>query len=179
MNEFSVQHDSGPIRHCGSAIEENFQCDIRRLRREDSMAKIKHIAVATQDPEKTARFYKEVFGMREIAKINSPGASGFHLTDGEINFAVLKFKNDQTAGVPQGKEYIGLHHIGFEVESIEEADKRLRAAGAPIRDDINDALGLGKEQASHINAEVKYGAPDGVIIDISQTGWTGTAKHPR
>jgi catechol 2,3-dioxygenase-like lactoylglutathione lyase family enzyme len=31
------------------------------------MAKIKHIAVATQDPEKTAPFYKEVFGMREIA----------------------------------------------------------------------------------------------------------------
>ena len=28
------------------------------------MAKIKHIAVATQDPEKTAQFYKEVFGMR-------------------------------------------------------------------------------------------------------------------
>jgi hypothetical protein len=32
---------------------------------------------------------------------------------------VLKFKNDQTAGVPAGKEYTGLHHIGFEVESIE------------------------------------------------------------
>jgi len=83
------------------------------------MAKIKHIAIATQDPEKTAQFYKEVFGLREIAKINSPGATGFHLTDGDINFAVLKFKNDQTAGVPQGKEYCGLHHIGFEVDSIE------------------------------------------------------------
>jgi catechol 2,3-dioxygenase-like lactoylglutathione lyase family enzyme len=143
------------------------------------MAKIKHIAVATQDPEKTAQFYKEVFGMREIAKINSPGATGFHLTDGDINFAILKFKNDQTAGVPQGKEYTGLHHIGFEVDSIEELDKNLKAAGAPIRDDINDALGLGKGQPSHVNAEVKYGAPDGVIIDISETGWAGTAKHPR
>ena len=69
------------------------------------MAKIKHITIATQDPETTAQFYKEVFGLREIAKINSPGVTGFHLTDGDINFAVLKFKNDQTAGVPQGKEY--------------------------------------------------------------------------
>ena len=143
------------------------------------MAKIKHIAVATQDPEKTAQFYKEVFGLREIAKINSPGASGFHLTDGDINFAILKFKNDETAGVPQGKSYAGLHHIGFEVESIEAVDKKLTAAGAPIRDDINTALGLGKRQPSHVNAEVKYGAPDGVIIDISETGWAGTAKHPR
>lgn len=143
------------------------------------MAKIKHIAIATQDPEKTAQFYKEVFGLREIAKINSPGASGFHLTDGDINFAVLKFKNDQTAGVPQGKEYTGLHHIGFEVDSIEAVDKKLAGAGAPIRDDINQALGLGRNLASHINAEVKYSAPDGVIIDISETGWAGTAKHPR
>ena len=143
------------------------------------MAKIKRIAVATQDPEKTARFYKEVCGMRKIAKINSPGATGFHLTDGDINFAVLKFKNDQTAGVAQGKEYIGLHHIGFEVDSIDETDKKLRGAGAPIRDDINDALGLGKGRPAHVNAEVKYGAPDGVIIDISETGWAGTAKHPR
>lgn len=143
------------------------------------MAKIKHIAIATQDPEKTAQFYKEVFGLREIAKINSPGATGFHLTDGDINFAVLKFKNDQTAGVPQGKEYCGLHHIGFEVDSIEAVDKKLAGAGAPIRDDINQALGLGRNLASHVNAEVKYSAPDGVIIDISETGWAGTAKHPR
>ncbi len=143
------------------------------------MAKIKHIAIATQDPEKTAQFYKEVLGLREIAKIDSPGASGFHLTDGDINFAVLKFKNDATAGVPQGKDYTGLHHIGFEVDSVETIDKKLSAAGAPIRDDINDALGLGKNKPSRVNAEVKYGAPDGVIIDISETGWAGTAKHPR
>ena len=143
------------------------------------MAKIKHIAIATQDPEKTAQFYKEVFGLKEIAKINSPGATGFHLTDGDINFAVLKFKNDQTAGVPQGKEYCGLHHIGFEVDSIEAVDKKLAGAGAPIREDINEALGLGRSLPSHVNAEVKYSAPDGVIIDISETGWAGTAKHPR
>lgn len=143
------------------------------------MAKIKHIAISTQDPEATAKFYIEVFGMREIAKINSPGAVGFHLTDGDINFAVLKFKNDQTAGVPQGKEFTGLHHIGFEVDSIETVDKKLSAAGAPIRNDINGALGLGRNLPSHVNAEVKYSAPDGVIIDISETGWAGTAKHPR
>ena len=143
------------------------------------MAKIKHIAIATQDPEKTARFYIDVFGLKEIAKINSPGATGFHLTDGDINFAILKFKNDQTAGVPQGKDYTGLHHVGFEVDSIEEAERKLSAAGAPIRNDINESLGLRKGQPAHVNVELKYSAPDGVIIDISETGWAGTARHPR
>ncbi len=143
------------------------------------MAKIKHIAIATQDPDKTAQFYINVFGLKEIAKINSPGATGYHLTDGDINLAVLKFKNDQTAGMPQDKEYTGLHHIGFEVDSISEVDKKLNAAGAPIRTDINDALGLGKGLPSHVNAEVKYSAPDSVTFDISETGWAGTARHPR
>ena len=143
------------------------------------MAKIRHIAIATQDPDKTAKFYIEVFGLREIAKINSPGALGYHLTDGDINFAILKFKNDQTAGVPAGKEYTGLHHIGFEVDKLSDVDKKLAAAGAPIRHDINEALGLGRELPAHMNVEVKYGGPDGVIIDVSETGWAGTARHPR
>ena len=39
------------------------------------MAKIKHIALSTQDPDKTARFYIDVFGMKEIGKINNPNAS--------------------------------------------------------------------------------------------------------
>ena len=143
------------------------------------MPKIKHIAIASQDPDNTAKFYIEVFGLREIAKINSPGAIGYHLTDGDINLAILKFKNDQTAGVPQGKEYSGLHHIGFEVDSLSEIDKQLSAAGAPIRDDINEVLGFGKGRPSQINAEVKYGAPDGVIIDVSETGWAGTSRQPR
>jgi hypothetical protein len=27
--------------------------------------------------------------------------------------------------------------------------------------------------------EVKYSGPDGVIIDVSETGWAGTSRHPR
>ena len=33
------------------------------------MPKIKHIAIATQDIDRTAGFYKDVFGLREIAKL--------------------------------------------------------------------------------------------------------------
>ena len=64
------------------------------------MGKIKHIAIATQDPDKAAQFYIDVFGLKQIAKINSPGATGYMLSDGDINMALLKFKNDQVAGIP-------------------------------------------------------------------------------
>ncbi len=50
------------------------------------MGKIKHIAIATQDPDKTAKFYTAVFGLKEIAKINSSGATGYHLSDGANHF---------------------------------------------------------------------------------------------
>ena len=32
------------------------------------MARIKHIAIRTPDPEKTAAFYKEVFGLQEVGQ---------------------------------------------------------------------------------------------------------------
>src|SRR5262245_26211621 len=34
--------------------------------KETPMVKIKHIAIRTPDPEKTAAFYKEVFGLKEV-----------------------------------------------------------------------------------------------------------------
>jgi glyoxylase I family protein len=138
------------------------------------MPKLKHIALSTQDVEATARFYIQVFGMKEIGKIDDPGTRGCFLTDGDINLAILNFKNDAAAGVERGKGYSGVHHIGFQVESLEEIALKLRAAGAARRDDVNQALGVGHGRQQHGNVEVKYGGPDGVMLDVSETGWMGT-----
>ena len=146
------------------------------------MAKIKHIALSTQDPEKTARFYVDVFGMKQIGRVDHPAVSGFFLTDGDLNLAVLNFKNDAVAGVERGREFSGLHHIGFQVDSLEEIALRLAAAGSARRDDVNDALGVGRgdRQANSDgkrrgNVEVKYNGPDGVMVDVSETGWVGAS----
>ena len=138
------------------------------------MPQIKHIAIATQDADATAKFYTEVFGMREIAKLDSPNASGYYLSDGNINLAILDFKNDQVTGPEYGTGFSGIHHIGFEVESLEEIAEKLQNAGSNPRDDINQALGVGMGGPAHANVEVKYSGPNGEIIDVSQTGWVGT-----
>src|SRR5215470_10642999 len=57
--------------------------------KEGSMAKIRHIAIATQNEEETAKFYMDVFGLRQVGKINIPAVSGYFLTDGDINVAIL------------------------------------------------------------------------------------------
>ena len=107
------------------------------------MAKIKHIALSTQDVDKTAAFYINVFGMKEIARIDSPNARGYYLSDGDLNLAILNFKNDAVAGVERGKEWSGIHHIGFQVESLEAIAEKLAAVGSEPRHDVNEALGVG------------------------------------
>jgi catechol 2,3-dioxygenase-like lactoylglutathione lyase family enzyme len=137
------------------------------------MAKIKHIALTTQDPDATAKFYIDVFGMKEVGKIDNPNTRGYFLTDGDLNLAILKFKNDAVAGVERGKDWTGIHHFGFQVESLESIAEKLAAVGAQPRDDINVALGVGGS-GRYANVEVKYTGPDGVTVDVSETGWVGT-----
>ena len=138
------------------------------------MPKLKHIAITTHDVEGTAKFYVEVFGMKEIAKIDDPGTTGCFLSDGDVNLAILNFKNDAAAGVERGKRFTGIHHIGFEVEDLATIAEKLAAAGSKRRDDVNAALGVGGGHRKH-NVEVKYSGPDGVMIDVSETGWVGTS----
>jgi len=140
------------------------------------MAKIKHIALSTQDVDKTAAFYVNVFGMKEIARIDSPNARGYYLSDGDLNLAILNFKNDAVAGVERGKDWSGIHHIGFQVESLEAIAEKLAAVGSEPRHDINEALGVGPgNDHRYGNVEVKYIGPDGVTVDVSETGWVGTS----
>ena len=138
------------------------------------MAQIKHIAIATQDAAKTAKFYVDVFGLRQIAVLDGENAKGFYLSDGNINLAILDFQNDQVAGAERGKDYSGIHHIGFEVENLEEIAKRMEAANSEPRDDINQALHISMGGPNTGNVEFKYSGPDGVIIDVSETAWVGT-----
>ncbi len=137
------------------------------------MPKIKHIALATQDVDKTARFYIEVFSMKEVGRIDDPGTRGCFLTDGEINLAILNFKNDAAAGVECGKGDSGIHHIGFQVDSLDAIAEQLTQAGSRRREDVDQALGVGGRQP-HGNVEVKYAGPDGIMLDVSETGWVGT-----
>jgi glyoxylase I family protein len=143
--------------------------------REDSMAKIKHIALSTQDPDGTARFYVDVFGLKQIGRIDKPGVRGYYLSDGDINVAILNFKTDAAAGAERGKGFSGIHHIGFQVESLDAIAERLAAAGSERRDDVIDALGAGATPPRRANVEAKYRGPDGVMLDVSEAGWVGTS----
>jgi catechol 2,3-dioxygenase-like lactoylglutathione lyase family enzyme len=116
------------------------------------MAKIRHIAFYSEEPEKAAEFYTRAFDLKRVR--TSPSGSVF-LSDGYINLALLKSK----AGEPKS----GIHHFGFQVESVPAAVERLRE----IRKDIK----IVEPHADVTFAEYKVDDPDGNPFDISEKGW--------
>lgn len=93
--------------------------------------RLRHIAFSVQNPRKTADFYMKAFGMKQIGEIpaHHSGAEGIYLTDGTLNIAIVKFKTDEYAGEDFGKDFVGLHHIGFEVDSHDETRAAIEGAG--------------------------------------------------
>jgi lactoylglutathione lyase len=136
------------------------------------MARIKHIALTTKDPTKVAAFYRDAFGMQEVRR--APNGAVF-LTDGYINLAILNWKTEQSADVgANGPNYSGIHHFGFEVEDLDEAAKKLEGAQGQR---LEEKEGLDMMAAGgHRNFEMKWAGPDGVVIDISHTGWETTPR---
>lgn len=132
------------------------------------MAKLRHLAIATDDPDRTAQFYVDVFEFRKLREAEGKWGYGHILSDGTINLAILKFVTDEAAGVEKGMDFRGLHHIGFEVDDVEGAAQRVEAAGASARSDIDEALGIPHD--GPIKGEFKYEGPDGVVFDLSQPG---------
>src|SRR5579875_2530552 len=108
------------------------------------MPRIKHIALTTKEPAKVAAFYKEAFGMRELRR-SANGA--VFLSDGYINLAILNWKTEKDADV-------GAHGA--------------KATQLTGRHEPDVAMGGTR------NFEMKWAGPDGVVIDISHTGWEGT-----
>jgi len=133
------------------------------------MAKIRHIALSVQDPEKTARFYESALGLVRVGTTESALADGVYLSDGYINIALLKYKTDEMAGVAGGKDFIGTHHFGFKVEDANAAREQIEANGGRFFMDL-PAL---KETLYY---EEKFRDPEGVIFDISQNGWVTEAN---
>jgi catechol 2,3-dioxygenase-like lactoylglutathione lyase family enzyme len=129
-----------------------------------AMAKIRHIALATNDPVATAEFYKQAFGFEEIERRDNPLATGVFLTDGSLNLAILKFKSDQLG---KGMDYVGLHHFGILVEDVRETMDKLEAMGTQCF--------LKPEPGDNSGFEYKFHGPDGVVFDIAEHPWGGTA----
>lgn len=139
------------------------------------MAKLRHIAMSVKDPGKTADFYCKAFDMKRVGTTDSPLAKGVYVSDGTITVALLRYKDDKSAGYvkgedERGKDYVGLHHIGFWVDDIATSEKQIEGAGGRY------FMGRPDRNAPTTFYEMKFRDPNGVIIDATDLGWGGAVK---
>jgi catechol 2,3-dioxygenase-like lactoylglutathione lyase family enzyme len=132
------------------------------------VAKLRHLAIATSDPERTAQFFVDAFEFKLVRTAEGIWGDGLILSDGTMNLAILRFSTDEAAGVERGRHFEGLHHIGFEVEDVDEVADRVSALGARRRGDIDAALGLTHD--GPVKGEFKFEGPNGVVFDLSEAG---------
>ncbi len=114
--------------------------------------------------------------MERVGTTDSPLARGSYVSDGVITVALLAYKSDEWAGYVEGedergKNYQGIHHMGFWVDDIVETEKKIEAAGGKY------FQGRPDEDAPDTFYEMKFRDPHGVIIDCTHLGWGGSVKE--
>jgi len=122
------------------------------------MAQIRHLAIRTEDPQKLAAFYKEVFGFKELHRGSHPGhpgGSSVHLTDGYFELAILDNSAQQSPN--------GLYHFGIQIDDMSETLERVRKRqpDKPIK----------KRPEGTPFAEMRISDPEGNLIDLSVHGF--------
>ena len=77
------------------------------------MARIRHLAILTEDVDRLVKFYTNSFGLKIVQGVGT----ATYLTDGHVNLAIIPIGPEREIEGNQLKE--GINHFGFEVESVE------------------------------------------------------------
>lgn len=118
------------------------------------MAKIRHVAMLSRDPERLARFYTQVLGLEEVSR----SSGGIFVNDGYINLALLYTANN-------GNAHTGVNHMGFLVENAAEMKQKLLSQEGDLKVEYQSV------PFETPYAEIKFRDPDGFVFDISERGW--------
>lgn len=120
------------------------------------MAKLRHIALSVKNLQESAKFYEDAFGMERVRESDV----AVMLSDGVVSLALLDLTKNDNAPDSRGAEYVGLHHMGFIVDSVPEASDTVEAAGGIYHGQVKN-IGKGADY------ERKFRDPNGVVIDVS------------
>ena len=135
--------------------------------------KLRHLALSVPDRYAAAEFYEKIFEMDRIAENETPDAKVIYLSDGVMSLALIEYQSDMAAGKETsrdgaGKEFIGIHHMGFWVDDVNETQSRINTNGGTYM--------MGETGSGKGFYEIKYRDPNNVIFDITDNGWLGSKK---
>lgn len=116
------------------------------------MARIRHLAIKSADPERLAAFYAEAFGMEILHRAPN---GGVFVSDGYLTMALLK---SRPGDIPQG-----INHFGFQVDDARETSEKIQGMNLPAPTARPDTRPY---------AELRGMDPDGNLFDISEHGYS-------
>lgn len=129
----------------------------------DALPLVRHVSLASPDPERLAGFYKTVLDMREVdaTKSDAAGVQAVFLSDGLLNFAIVR-----DPGFPKS----GLRSLGFRVESIARTRELIKTS-PPFLYPGEPPIEIVPAPSWNPYRVFCLKDPDGNIVDISEEGW--------
>jgi predicted enzyme related to lactoylglutathione lyase len=124
-------------------------------------ARIRHIALCVKDIKETADFYEKAFALKRTPIHEGKTAWSCYMSDGEVNLALLQYKSEVGSGMP--KDFVGIHHFGFQCDDLPAQQQQVEAAGAEFFYDLGEPEDEGFER--------KFKDPNGIVFDLNWKGW--------
>lgn len=121
------------------------------------MSRIVHIALKVEDLEKTSKFYESVFGFRQIGTQKVRDHTSRHLTDGAIDFTLIKYDVEDSAESLAAGSGPCIHHFAIEVDDMDKYVAEIKRHGCEIISDPGVV-------------PIKFRALGGTIVEIVPTG---------
>lgn len=128
-------------------------------------ARIVHLAIQADDLEGTADFYKNVYGMRELVRLQPKNLSSIYVFDGTLYISIFQYHSFETAesrAVPRGPR---IHHMGLEVADPVAYFPVLQAHGCRLISPEGEL-------------PIKFHMPDGVMAEIVEDGYFQRRFNP-
>jgi lactoylglutathione lyase len=134
-----------------------------KLRERSPKAKIVHLALKVMDLEKATRFYENAFGFRQLGDGYSRGHISRHMTDGNLDLALMKYDSEDEEEATWAGAGPRIHHFGIEVADQDALAEDIKRHGGTI---------LSKPGSGAL----KFRSPDGTLAEITRMGRYETIK---
>ncbi|MBA2689957.1 MAG: VOC family protein [Burkholderiales bacterium] len=121
------------------------------------MSRIVHLALKVNDLEKTSSFYETVFGFQATDTKKVRDHTSRHLTDGTIDFTLIKYDAEESAESLAAGSGPCIHHFAIEVDDMEKYLAEIKKFGCEV---VSDPGVI----------PIKFRAPGGTIAEIVPLG---------
>ncbi len=134
----------------------------------DQPRRLNHLSIRAYKPEALAQFYQRIFDLREAETFHEDGS--ICLTDGKVKLLLRACDNRLYRGLREGIE-----HIGFQVESLEQAKKDLEELSRCSPPSAPRKIAVGRH--GHMIEEdvqrcplgkLATADPDGILLDLCE-----------